>query len=181
MSEETQVQEPQQQTIPEGKPEPTPQEHLIPKSRFDEINTKYKDVQTQLEQLQAERDQQSKKAKEQQGKFEELYKTTADELAKTNDGYKATNSRVQQLESVINGLLEAKLEGIPKDFHDLVPGNLTPEARLEWLTAAEKKGLFGQKQEQPVGQATNPLQTMTSDLNQLSPIQLLKLGYSQRG
>ncbi|MBC9785867.1 hypothetical protein H1S01_15380 [Heliobacterium chlorum] len=180
MAEETQVQESQQQTDTEVKQEPTPQEHLIPKTRFDEINTKYKDVQAQLEQLLTEREQQAKQTKEQQGKFEELYKTTADELTKTKDGFKTVNGRVQQLESVINGLLESKLEGISKDFHDLVPGNLTPEAKLEWLTVAEKKGLFGAKQEQPVGQATNPTQAQTIDLNQLSSIQLLKMGYAQR-
>ncbi|MZP28694.1 hypothetical protein GTO91_03040 [Heliobacterium undosum] len=184
MAEETQVQE-QQTTAPEApatkEPEGKPQEHLIPKSRFDEVNTKYKDVQGKLDQLLAERDTQAKKTKEQQGKFEELYKTAADELTKTKDGYKTASSRVEQLESVINGLLEAKLEGIPKDFHDLVPGNLTPEAKLEWLAMAEQKGLFGTgKQEQPVGQATNPAQAQTTDLNQLSSIQLLKMGYAQR-
>ncbi|MTV51100.1 hypothetical protein GJ688_20125, partial [Heliobacillus mobilis] len=64
MAEETQVQEPQQTQVENTpvKADPTPQEHLIPKSRFDEVNTKYKEVQGQLDQLLAEREQQEKQA-----------------------------------------------------------------------------------------------------------------------
>ncbi|MCW2279101.1 hypothetical protein [Heliophilum fasciatum] len=181
MVDETTVKE-TQPTATETPKEPTKApEHQIPKARFDEVNAKYKEAQTQLEQLLSEREAQAKTAKEQQGKFEELYKSTADELTRAKDGHKTSTARVQQLESVIQGLLNVKLEGIPKEFHDLVPANLPPEAQLEWLASAEKKGLFGHlRQEQPVGQATNPAKAQTVDLDQLTPLQLLKIGYSQR-
>ncbi|MCW2278898.1 hypothetical protein [Heliophilum fasciatum] len=49
------------------------------------------------------------------------------------------------------------------------------------VASAEKKGLFvNLRQEQPVSQATNPAKTQTVDLDQLTPLQLLKIGYSQR-
>ena len=62
-------------------------EHMIPKSRFDEVNQKFKDLQAKLEEFtnekskaDTERQKAEKKAKEEQGKYEELYKTTSDEL-----------------------------------------------------------------------------------------------------
>lgn len=160
----------------EKKPEPT-----IPKNRFDEINRKYKETQAQLEQFLAEKTEAETKAKEQQGQFEELYKTTADELTRFKDTAKVTGERVQQLEAVIGTLLEAKLATIPDEFHDLIPGTLTPEQKLEWVAAAESKGLFGVKKgDTPVGGNTNPAPHQTADLNTLSPAELFRVAYGQK-
>ena len=165
-------------------------EHMIPKSRFDEVNQKFKDMQAKLEEFtnekskaETERQKAEKKAREEQGKYEELYKATNDELGKFKDDHKAASQRVTQLETVIKGMLEARLANVPEDFRDLVPGNLNPEAKLEWLTAAEAKGLFKaatQKKNQPVGESTNPAGSQTSDLNQLSPMQMLRAAYGQK-
>ena len=165
-------------------------EHMIPKSRFDEVNQKFKDLQVKLDEFtsekakaDAERQKAEKKAKEEQGKFEELYKATSDELGKFKDEHKNASQRVIQLETVINAMLETRLANVPEDFRDLVPGNLNPEAKLEWLTAAEAKGLFkavNQKKNQPVGESTNPAGSQTSDLNQLSPMQMLRAAYGQK-
>ena len=163
---------------------------MIPKSRFDEVNNKYKDIQKQLDALTAEKTQKDtelaekeRKAKEEQGKFEELYKGANDELDRYKAESKTTKTRIQQLEAVINGLLEVKLEAVPENFRDLIPAHLTPEQKLEWLSAAEKKGLFGtvsQKKDVPVGSQTNPAGGATTDLNQMSPGQLLRMAYGQK-
>lgn len=163
---------------------------MIPKSRFDEVNNKYKEMQKQLDALLAdkkkaddEKAKADKKAKEEAGKFEELYKTTAGELDKFKGESETAKTRIGELEAVINGLLEAKLAGIPEEFHDLIPSNLTPEAKLAWVTTAEGKGLFGsaqQKKNEPVGKVTNPNQQQTTDLNSLSPIELLRAGYGSK-
>ena len=164
-------------------------EHMIPKSRFDEVNQKFKDLQAKLDEFpnerakaDTERQKAEKKAKEEQGKYEELYKTTSDELGKFKDEHKNASQRVTQLETVINTLLETRLANVPEDFRDLVPANLNPEAKLEWLTAAESKGLFkaSQKKTEPVGESTNPAGSQTSDLNQLSPMQMLRAAYGQK-
>lgn len=163
---------------------------MIPKSRFDEVNNKYKEMQKQLDALLAdkkkaddEKVKADKKAKEEAGKFEELYKTTAGELDKFKVESETSKTRIGELEAVINGLLEAKMAGIPEEFHDIIPSNLTPEAKLAWVTTAEGKGLFGsaqQKKNEPVGKATNPNQQQTTDLNSLSPIELLRAGYGSK-
>ena len=134
-------------------------EHMIPKSRFDEVNQKFKDLQAKLDEFTNEKVKAEKKAKEEQGKYEELYKATNDELTKFKDDHKNASQRVTQLETVINTLLETRLANVPEEFRDLVPGNLNPEAKLEWLTAAEAKGLFksvSQKKTEPIGESTNP-------------------------
>lgn len=164
--------------------------HMIPKSRFDEVNSKYKELQKQIDALNAERTQREqeqiereRKAKEEQGKFEELYKQTSKDMDVIKSQHKEAKERVEQLEAVINGLLEARLEGVPEEFRDLVPGNLTPEQKLEWLTAAERKGLFGaasQKKDTPIGSQTNPDGGATTDLNKMTPGQLFRMAYGQK-
>lgn len=181
-----QAQQPQQQDHAQDKQQSRAdsdkrKEIMIPKSRFDEVNEKYKQVQKQLEALLAEREEAEKKAKEEQGKFEELYRSTSEELDKFKTQYKKASDRVKQLEAVINSLLEAKLEGIDKEFHDLIPQNLTPEEKLDWLTKAEQKGLFKRKTEITIGEQTNPSQNQTvQDLSKLSPIQMLRMAYGQK-
>ncbi|MCW2278731.1 hypothetical protein [Heliophilum fasciatum] len=170
---------PEPKKAPETKE--TPAEIMIPKTRFDEVNGKYKELQSKLDELLAEKNDQDRKTKEQQGKFEELYKSTADDLTKHKEQVKTTSNRVQQLEALINGMLEAKLKAVPKEFHDLIPGSMAPEARLEWLTQAESKGFFkSTKREEPVGAATNPGQAQTTDLNKLTPAQLLRAAYGSK-
>jgi ribonucleoside-triphosphate reductase len=173
-----------------GKEGSKPEEHMIPKTRFDEVNSKYKDLQKQLDALTADKTQKKqeqtereRKAKEEQGKFEELYKQTSKDMDGIKAQHKEAKTRVEQLEAVINGLLEARLENVPEEFRDLVPGNLAPEQKLEWLGAAEKKGLFGvasQKKETPVGSQTNPAGGATTDLNTMTPGQLFRMAYGQK-
>ncbi|MBC9785099.1 hypothetical protein H1S01_11330 [Heliobacterium chlorum] len=159
----------------------TPSDIVIPKTRFDEVNNKYKDLQQKLDELLTEKADQDRTQKEQQGKFEELYKTTADDLTKHKTQVKEASKRVEQLESVITGLLDAKLKAIPEEYHDLIPKHLPPEARLDWLNQAEGKGLFRSlKREEPVGAATNPRLVQTIDMDTLTPAQLLRAAYGSK-
>lgn len=155
-------------------------EHMIPKSRFDEVNQKFKDVQAQLNQLLDAKQEEDRKAKEEQGEFKQLYETTSQEFIQVKEQYQTVEERAKQLEGVINGLLESKLGNIPEEFHDLIPDNLTPEAKLDWINKAEVKGLFGKKEQKSIGETSNPSQAQTTDLNALSPIQLMKAGYGSK-
>ncbi|KPD00599.1 hypothetical protein LR69_01251 [Geobacillus sp. BCO2] len=84
----------------------------------------------------------------------------------------------KQLESVVQSLLETKLSAIDEQYHDLIPDNLTPEEKLAWISKAEQKGLFAKKEKTPIGEGTNPpSQARAVDLNNLSPRQLLSMGY----
>lgn len=134
-------------------------ETMIPKTRFDEINSKYKEMADKVAefekvQAQAKADAEAKEleAKKEQGKFEELYLNTQKELEAT----KKYETRTQELESLIKSMVDTKLEAIPKEMVDLVPTNLTVEQTLDWLNKAESKGLFGVKQEpKEIGKPSN--------------------------
>ncbi|MGM0807511.1 MAG: hypothetical protein ACQET8_22660 [Bacillota bacterium] len=129
------------------------QEHMIPKSRFNEVNSKYKDVAAELQALKDAQAQRELDDKKQQGHFEELYNTANTELG-------TLKPRVEVLEGVINSLLTTKLEVIPKEYHALIPEG-SPESKLAWINTAESTGLFGkqtQVNQQPVGGMTNGTQ-----------------------
>ena len=155
-------------------------DHMIPKSRFDEVNQRFKDVQAQLDQILAEKAAAEKQAQEEQGKFQELYETTSKEFTQVKTQYESVETRAKELEGVINSLIETKLSTIPEDYHDLIPSNLTPEQKLDWINKAETKGLFGKKQQQSIGEASNPAHAQAFDLNALSPVQLMKAGYGSK-
>lgn len=164
----------------DNKPAPG-QEHMIPKTRFDEVNQKFKDVQKQLDTLLAEREEATRKQKEKQGEFEDLYNKAKTDAEKLKGESKGVKDRVEALEGVINGLLEVNLENVPEEFRDLIPDNLNPEQKLAWLNNAEKKGLFGsRKQETPIGEKTNPNNAHQGDISQLNPLQLLLAGYGRK-
>lgn len=152
-----------------------PTDKMIPKNSFDEVNQKYKDVQTKLDELQAEKHLADRRAQEESGEFKTLYETTSKEYSEFKEQFITIEDRNKQLEGVINSLLETKLHSIPGDFHDLIPDNLTPEAKLEWINKAETKGLFGKVPQQPVGEQTNG-----SEQTGITKENFQKMGYTER-
>jgi len=152
---------------------------MIPKTRFDEVNTKYKDAKEQLDKiLQKQKDEELERQK-QQGKFEDLYNTATSDLEKYKKDFESANTRVEELEGVINSMLNTKLETIPEEYHDLIPDNLNPEQKLDWISKAETKGLFKDTTQEPVGGQTNPTQ-QPQDLSELSATQLLSMAYGSK-
>lgn len=136
-------------------------EIMIPKSRFDEINGKYKETAAQLAELHKQHEGLS-------GEFENAKKTI-----------EKYESRTQELEGYIAKMLEMKIEKVPEDKRDLIPEGLTPEQKLAWLEKAEAKGLFSYQAEKQIGTGTNPQQKQSVDLSKLNPFQLLQMGYKK--
>ena len=172
----------------EGSPEPTaptttpepPKETMIPKTRFDEVNTKLKEMADKVasfEKLQAdaqaEAERKELEAKKEQGKFEELYLNSQKEL----ENLKLSQSRATELETVINGMVETKLKAVPEEMKDLIPANLTAEATLDWLNKAESKGLFGKAEVKEIGKPSNKsTDTPKVDKANLSPLDKILAG-----
>ncbi len=161
------------------------QENFIPKSRFDEVNNKYKELQAKLDDLQKQKEQEELEEQKKKGEFENLYNSTQQELENTKTQYKETSERVEQLEGLIQTLVDAELEAVPEDMRDLVPSNFTPEQKLTWITQAKAKGLFGAaestKEEEELGGATNSQQqTTTQDVKSMSVSQLFKSAYGKK-
>lgn len=163
---------------PEDDPEPPadPKDIMIPKTRFDEVNTKYKTVQEQLDKLLKDQEDAELEKKKQQGEFENLYNKATEDLETYKGNYEKSTTRVEQLEGIITSMLNTKLESIPEEFRDLIPENLSPEQKLDWITKADSKGLFKDKSQDPLGGATNP-SGKPQDLEKLNVHQLMQGGY----
>lgn len=165
---------------PEVKKEVKQDETMIPKSRFDEINGKYKEMLSKIETFEkAEADRQAEleakelEAKKEQGKFEELYTGLQKEL----ETYKAYENRSKELETVITGMVESKLKSVPEEMHDIIPTNLSAEQTLDWLTKAESKGLFGKPEVKEIGKPSNKDQSAPKvDKANLSPLDKILAG-----
>lgn len=157
-------------------------EIMIPKSRFDEVNNKYKELKAKLEEIEAANKKKEEEVAQQRGEFENLYNQAKSELETVKKERKAAQERVEVLEGVINQLLEAKLEEIDKEYHDLIPDSLTPEQKLAWVTSAQKKGLFKNTEANtPLGERTNPKDGGGEvETKNMSPFQLLLSGYSKK-
>ena len=156
------------------------QEVMIPKSRFDEVNNKYKEVQAKLDELLNEKAEAERKAAEQKGEFEKLYKETSKKLEDTQSKYKSADKRAKELEAIITDMLNARLENLPEELRDIIPEGLTPEQKLAWIDKAERKGLFGPKAEEPIGEGTNPPQQQAVNLDDVPAFQKLLMGYAAR-
>lgn len=137
-----------------------PKDAMIPKARFDEVNNKLKEMAGQVEefqkaqaQIKADAEAKELEAKKEQGKYEELYINTQKEL----DSYKTYEGRATELETLIKGMVDTKLQSVPTDMVDLVPNNLNVEQTLDWLNKAESKGLFGSTKQEPkeIGKPSN--------------------------
>lgn len=163
----------------------TEPEISIPKTRFDEVNNKYKALQEQLDQLNQAKEQEELEALKKKGEFEELYNSTQNELETFKANAKQTSERVEQLEGIINTLVDSELSAIPEELHDLIPSNFTPEQKLSWITQAKAKGIFGavqknEKEEQPLGNSTNSQQQSQPDVSKMSVAELLRSAYGKK-
>lgn len=153
---------------------------MIPKSRFDEVNEKFKEVNAQLQALLDEKAEAERLAKEKQGQYEELYTARNDEYNALKASYDSVEARKAELETVVNSLVETKLKNVPDEFKDLVPDNLSAEAKLDWLNKAEEKGLFTPKKNNtPIGGGANPPKQAV-DFSKLSPTALLQHAYGSK-
>lgn len=162
-----------------------PTEKMIPKTRFDEINTKYKETESRLAELEAallerqKADEEAElKSKEEQGKFEELYRTTENELNGYKDKATSFETRASELETIINQMVETEVAAIGEDFADLIPPGLSPEAKLAWINKAKEKGLFVKQAPDigdPRGGGGDP-KPPKADVSKMNPLDKIRMG-----
>ena len=174
----------QTQAPEETKQETKQDENMIPKSRFDEINSKYKEMMEKFEAMESEKSkaEQERLAKEKEeaekrGEFEKLYREKEAEV----EGLLTFKERAEALESVINEMVDTKLATIPEDYHDLIPANLTAEQKLSWINKAESKGMFKVAgEETTIGESTNRKNDTKRDVSKMSAMEKLFMGYGKR-
>ena len=108
----------------------TEQEHMIPKSRLDEVLGKNRELESRLAAIEkASKDATAAVLKE-QGKFQELYDQTLKELAET----KPLAAVAVESERTLKMVLDAQVEELPEHLRGLIPDELTTQQKLAWLS-----------------------------------------------
>lgn len=153
-------------------------ENMIPKSRFDEVNTKYKELLGKVEAIEADQVAKQKEEAEKRGEFEKLYRAKEEEVK----GLLSYKERTQSLEGVINTLVESELKTVPEDFHDLIPSNLSSEQKLDWITKAKSKGMFKVQDntEKTIGDPNTNRKEQKRDTRTMSAMDKLLSAYGKR-
>lgn len=109
-------------------------EPMIPKSRFDEVNKKLKQIETDMAKAQKEREQAEAAALAEQGKFKELYETVNGELQTIRPYKERYESMIEQVKA--NNV--KRIESYPEDRRSLVPDFDDPLKLQDWLNTNEK-------------------------------------------
>ncbi|MDF9638797.1 hypothetical protein [Bacillus cereus] len=163
-----------------GEATSTQNQHMIPKTRFDEVNTELKDLKAQLESFTKAKAKDEKVKAEKLGEFEQLYRTAEGQVADLTNQHKSASERVTALEGILGGMLETKMSAIPEEFHELIPEGMSLEAKLSWLDKAQAKGMFKKADDVVIGEATSRKAEPKVDVKQMSPIEKILASYSKQ-
>jgi phage antirepressor YoqD-like protein len=105
-------------------------EHMIPKSRLDEVLKANKDLQAKLEQVEKERQEQLEEQLKEQGRYKELAEQRAKELAEL----KPKAETVDTYEATLISVFNTQLAEIPENMRGLIPDELNTQQKLNWLS-----------------------------------------------
>jgi chromosome segregation ATPase len=105
------------------------QKHMIPKSRFDQVNEAYKTLQSELDSLKAKLTDDEKTRLAEQ----EEYRRLADLLKAENDALKPFKAEVETAKAALQETVDTIIEQIPEDMRELVPTYANPHETLAWL------------------------------------------------
>lgn len=110
----------------ENQPSATPAEakntdtgtgHMIPKSRFDELNNKLKAMEEAQAKLQQEREEAERKAAEEQGEYRKLYEQATAKLGELTP----KSQMADKLAEMVNAQLKAEVDKWPEEVKALLP------------------------------------------------------------
>lgn len=111
-------------------------DHMIPKSRFDEINGELKKLRAELDAREKAERERTEKVLLEQARFQELAEKRGAELAEAN----AKASKAEAYEAAVNRLLETELASLPEEVRTLVPEDYEPHKKIDWI--AKNKALL---------------------------------------
>jgi hypothetical protein len=156
--------------VPPVEPE---KELMIPKTRFDEVNNKHKDMVGKLATLEA-----SKLAMEKElADMKLASEGSQTSITEATDKLKAEELKYSTL---MESTIASKMATIPEDMQDLVPDGLTVEQKIAWIGKAEEKGLFKKQVKANIGDALNHSSntSQSEKLQKMNPFQALVSFYS---
>lgn len=110
-------------------------EHMIPKSRLDEVLESNRKLAERLEAVEKERAEQLEKQLQEQGKYKELAEQRAQEVANLQPKAKL----VDEYEETLKSVLAAEVATLPEEYQDVVPEGLSTKSKIDWLAKNKSK------------------------------------------
>lgn len=92
-----------------------------------------------------------------------------DQISIEQEKVTALQTKVTEYETVIKGMVEAKVANVPEEYRELLPdGSLSKQ--LDWINKAEEKGLFSNENKtNPAVDIGKPLKSGNSDGSKGTP------------
>jgi ribonucleoside-triphosphate reductase len=111
-------------------------EHMIPKSRFDEVNREKNELRAQLEAAK----QAAKEGEEQRLIEKESFKELYEKAKVENETLRPKAAMVDDMEKALRKSLDAQLAELPEHVRNTVPAKYTTQDKLDWL--AENRSIL---------------------------------------
>lgn len=135
MPDETVTQAPA--AAPVSAPQPATQaEHMIPKSRFDEVNEERRKLQDEIAAIRANEKAEAERQLAEQNKYKELADVRAADLEKARTDLaksQAELGKISAYEKTLAEVLAAQVAALPEEKRGLVPDELSTAQKLSWL------------------------------------------------
>ena len=113
-----------------------PESPMIPKERFDEVNSRMKEYEKKLQaQEKALKEAQEARLKEKED-YKQLYEQTTAELSEL----KPLAEQVETYKETMQYLFESQVADIPEEMRSLIPDELSVKQKLDWI--AKNRGLL---------------------------------------
>jgi ribonucleoside-triphosphate reductase len=103
--------------------------HMIPKTRFDEVNNRSKELEKELAAVKEALNKAQTSRLEEQEQYKELYEKTASELSEI----KPIAEQISVYKKTVGTLLEAQVAEIPEEMRSLIPEELGDVQKLNWI------------------------------------------------
>lgn len=110
-------------------------EHMIPKSRLDDVLAKLDAAQKKADALEKAQQEGERKRLEEANQYKELYEKTQTELS----NLKPKAAQVDDFENTLQGVLESQIAELPEDYRNVVPERLSTKDKLDWLKEHKHK------------------------------------------
>jgi ribonucleoside-triphosphate reductase len=133
---------------PAAEPKKT-DEHMIPKSRFDEVNRERNELRAQLEAAK----QAAKEGEEQRLIEKESFKELYEKAKVENETLRPKAAMVDDMEKALRKSLDAQLAELPEHVRNTVPAKYTTQDKLDWL--AENRSILMKPKAFDIGAGRN--------------------------
>ncbi|WP_415338038.1 hypothetical protein [Clostridium perfringens] len=132
------------------------------------------------------KEQDTKEQEEKEDKKEDKEEDKKEEAPDNSAELEATKKQLNEYETVVNKLVESKMENVPDVLKALIPESMTAIQKLDWIEKLEDSGVLEtltekkEKKDAPNVEIGKPMNVDSPavDTEKLSPAELMALSYA---